>query len=77
MKYRRNKPSKLGEIGNSGAITTYFTKRSEVYFYLISIVSRTSYLVLSTSYNSLLLQKPRNIKPVKTTFLCQYLAVFK
>jgi hypothetical protein len=40
-KYSRNKPSKLGEIGNSGAISTYFTKRSEVYFYPISIVSRT------------------------------------
>ncbi len=26
----------LGEIGNSGTISTYFTKRSEVYFYRIS-----------------------------------------
>ena len=27
----------LGEIGNSGTISTYFTKRSEVYFYCISV----------------------------------------
>jgi len=56
-KYTRNRPSKLGEIGNSGAITTYFTKRSEVYFYLISIVSRTClpswYLILDTLYNNI------------------------
>lgn len=43
---------RLGEIGNSGAISTYFTKRSEVYFNLISTVSRLPalgrYFVLGT-----------------------------
>ncbi len=37
-KYSRNKPSSLGEIVNSADISTYFTKRSGVYFYSISIV---------------------------------------
>ncbi len=30
----------LGEIGNSGTISTYFTKRSEVYFHRISIPNK-------------------------------------
>jgi hypothetical protein len=42
-KYTRNKPSPLGEIGNSGAITTYFTERSKVYFYGISTVFLSNY----------------------------------
>jgi hypothetical protein len=37
-KYDGNKPSKLGEIVNPAVISTYFTKRSAVYFYCISIV---------------------------------------
>ena len=68
-------------------LSNYFTepsaagRRSEVYFYPISIVSRLTalgrYFVLSTSYNSLLLQQPRNIKPIKSTFLGEHLAVFE
>jgi len=48
-KYTRNKPSPLGEIGNSGAISNYFTEpsaagmRSEVYFYGISTVFLSNY----------------------------------
>jgi len=34
-KYNGNKPSKLGEI-HQIRISTYFTERSEVYFYCIS-----------------------------------------
>ena len=122
-KYTRNRPSKLGEIRNSDTITTYFTERSEVYFYSISTVFLSNYftersevcfysistvflsnyfterparrggyfnpistvsrlpalgkyLVLSTSYNPLLLQQPRNVKPIKSTFLGEHLAVF-
>jgi hypothetical protein len=41
-KYSRNKPSELGEIVNSAAISTYFTERSGVYFYTISTVFRNS-----------------------------------
>ena len=37
---------RLGEIVNPAAIPTYFTERSAVYFYLISIV-----FLLGTSYN--------------------------
>ena len=37
-KYNGNKPSKLGEIVNPAAISTYFTERSVVCFYCISIV---------------------------------------
>ncbi len=37
-KYSRNKPSLLGEIVNPAAIPTYFTERSVVNFYCISIV---------------------------------------
>ena len=42
LKYARNKPSpprragRLGEIVNPAAISTYFTERSDVYFYCIS-----------------------------------------
>jgi hypothetical protein len=42
-KYTRNRPSKLGEIRNSDAITTYFTERSEVCFYSISTVFLSNY----------------------------------
>jgi hypothetical protein len=42
-KYTRNRPSKLGEIRNSDTITTYFTERSEVYFYGISTVFLSNY----------------------------------
>ena len=42
-KYTRNRPSKLGEIRNSDTITTYFTERSEVYFYSISTVFLSNY----------------------------------
>jgi len=42
-KYTRNRPSKLGEIRNSDTITTYFTERSEVYFYSISTVFLPNY----------------------------------
>ena len=37
-KYNRSKPSALGEIVNPATISTYFTERSGVYFYCISIV---------------------------------------
>jgi hypothetical protein len=40
--YPGNKPSKLGEIVNPAAISTYFTERSGVYFYSISTVFRNS-----------------------------------
>ncbi len=39
---------RLGEIVNPAVISTYFTKRSAVYFYPISIVFPTWYLVLCT-----------------------------
>jgi hypothetical protein len=68
-KYTRNRPSKLGEIRNSGAISNYFTepsaagRRSEVYFYSISTVFLSNYFTKRSEVY---------FYPISTVFLTSY-----